>query len=144
MTRNSSESQIFFFFFSFFFFLGPHSRHMEVPRWGIKLELQLPAYATATATVLDPNFMYELHHSSQQGGSLTHWAGPGIKPASSWILVGFINHWAITGTPGSQIFNTNDRTPSFLLRSCQMRPCCRIQVWVLEQLCGLHKHHQNA
>ena len=23
-------------------------------------------------------------------GSLTHWAGPGFEPASSWILVGFI------------------------------------------------------
>ena len=31
--------------------------------------------------------------------SLTHWAGPGIKPASSWILVGFTNLWATTGTP---------------------------------------------
>ena len=24
---------------------------------------------------------------------------PGIKPASSWMLVGFINHWDMTGTP---------------------------------------------
>ena len=30
-------------------------------------------------------------------GSLTHWARPGIKP--SWFLVGFVNHWATTGTP---------------------------------------------
>ena len=34
-----------------FFFLGLHPHHMEVPRLGVKLELQLPAYATAT---LDP------------------------------------------------------------------------------------------
>ena len=32
------------------FFLGPHLQHMEVPRLGVKLELQLPAYTTATAT----------------------------------------------------------------------------------------------
>ena len=32
-------------------------------------------------------------------GSLTHWASPGIEPASSWILVGFVNHWATIGTP---------------------------------------------
>ena len=32
-----------------FFFLEPHPRHMEVPRLGVKLELQLPAYTTATA-----------------------------------------------------------------------------------------------
>ena len=31
--------------------------------------------------------------------SLTHWARPGIVPASSWMLVGFVNHWATTGTP---------------------------------------------
>ena len=31
--------------------------------------------------------------------SLTHWARWGIKPASSWILVGFLSHWATTGTP---------------------------------------------
>ena len=30
--------------------------------------------------------------------SLTHWMRPGIKLASSWILVGFITRWAIVGT----------------------------------------------
>ena len=34
----------------FFSFLGLRSQHMEIPRLGIKLELQLLAYATATAT----------------------------------------------------------------------------------------------
>ena len=34
----------------FFFFLGPHQRHMVVPRLGVEAELQLPAYTTATAT----------------------------------------------------------------------------------------------
>ena len=34
----------------FLLFLGPHVRHMEVPGLGVKSELQLPAYATATAT----------------------------------------------------------------------------------------------
>ena len=33
-------------------------------------------------------------------GSLTRWARPGIEPAPSWILVGFVNHWATTGIPG--------------------------------------------
>ena len=31
--------------------------------------------------------------------SLTHWGRPGIQPASSWRLVGFVNHWATKGTP---------------------------------------------
>ena len=34
----------------FFCFLGLHSRNMEVPRLGIKLELQLLAYAIAHST----------------------------------------------------------------------------------------------
>ena len=33
----------------YFCFLGPHPGHMEVPRLGVKWELQLPAYTTATA-----------------------------------------------------------------------------------------------
>ena len=31
-------------------FLGSHRRHLEVPRLGVDLELELPAYTTATAT----------------------------------------------------------------------------------------------
>ena len=49
----------------FIIFLGPHSRHMEVPRVGVQSELQLMAYATATAT-LDPSCLCDLHHSSWQ------------------------------------------------------------------------------
>ena len=36
-----------FFFFFFFWLFGPHSQHMEVPRLGVKSELQLPTYTTA-------------------------------------------------------------------------------------------------
>ena len=35
--------------FFFFVFLGPHPWHTEVPRLGVELELQLPAYTTITA-----------------------------------------------------------------------------------------------
>ena len=38
---------------------------MEVPRLGVELELQLPAYTTAMATQ-DPSRICDLHHSSQQ------------------------------------------------------------------------------
>ena len=54
-----------FFFFFFFIFLGPHPWHMEVPRLGVDSELQLPACATATAT-LDLSRVCDLHHSSRQ------------------------------------------------------------------------------
>ena len=51
-------------FLDFFFnFLGPHLRHMEVPRLGVKLELQLLAYVTATP---DPSHICDLHQSSWQ------------------------------------------------------------------------------
>ena len=50
----------------FFFFLGLHLQHMEVPRLGVKSEMQLPAYTTATA-MPDPSYSCNLHCSSQQG-----------------------------------------------------------------------------
>ena len=49
----------------FFFFLGPRLQHMAVPSLGVKSELQLPAYTTATA-MSDPSHICNLHHSSQQ------------------------------------------------------------------------------
>ena len=36
--------------FIILFFVGPHPWHMEVSRLGVKLELQLQAYTTGTAT----------------------------------------------------------------------------------------------
>ena len=51
-----------FFFFSF---LGLHLWHMQVSRLGVELELQLPAYTTATATQ-DPSRGCHLPLSSRQ------------------------------------------------------------------------------
>ena len=51
--------------FLIFWFLGPHLWHVKVPRLGIKVELQLPAYTTTTATP-DLSCLCELHHSSWQ------------------------------------------------------------------------------
>ena len=51
------------FCFVLFFFSGLQPRHVEVSRLGVKLELQLPAYATATA-MLDLSGVCNLHHSS--------------------------------------------------------------------------------
>ena len=49
----------FLYCFVLFCFLGLHLWHMEVPRLGVKLELQLPAYATATA-MPDPRPVWDL------------------------------------------------------------------------------------
>ena len=49
----------------FFCFLRPHPWHMEVPRLGVELELQLLVYATATVAQ-DPSRICNLHHSTRQ------------------------------------------------------------------------------
>ena len=46
-------------------FGGPQPQHMEVPRLGVRSELQLTAYTTATAT-RDLSRTGDLHHSSRQ------------------------------------------------------------------------------
>ena len=66
--------------FFFFFRAVPAAYGSSWAR--VELELQLPAYTTALS-----NTRY-----------LIHWARPGIEPASSWVLVGFITCWATGGT----------------------------------------------
>ena len=48
-----------------FCFLGLHLQHMEVLRLGVKSELQLLAYAIATAKWY-PSHVCSLHHNSRQ------------------------------------------------------------------------------
>ena len=58
---------------------------MEVPGLQVESELQLPAYATATATP-DASRVCNLQHSSLQLQILNP-QRPRIKPKSSWIQV---------------------------------------------------------
>ena len=67
---------------------------MEVPKLGVESELQLPAYPTATP---DPSRLQSTPWPTE---------GPGIEPASSWVLVVFItteSQWELQ----KQIFNVN-------------------------------------
>ena len=50
-------------------FLGQHPRHMEVPRLGVKSELQLPAYTIAT----DAGSELHLWSTPQLPETLDHW-----------------------------------------------------------------------
>ena len=70
--------------FLFDCFLGLHLQHMEVPRPGVEVELQLPACATASAT-WDPRCICNLRHSSCQG-----WILNPLSEArdQTWILMG--------------------------------------------------------
>ena len=75
---------------NFCFFLRLHLQHIEFPGLGVESELQLPAYATATA-MPDLSHVCNPHHSSRQHWIINPLSGPGIKPTSLWILVGFIS-----------------------------------------------------
>ena len=88
-------------FLSFFFFLtlGPHLRHMEVPRLGVQLELQLLVYTIATAA-RDLSHICDLHHSSQQCCVTLNPLGEArdrthVLMDTSWVHF----HWATMGTP---------------------------------------------
>ena len=103
---------IFFFFFGF---LGPHPRHMEVPRLGVQSELELLAYTTATAT-WDPSHVCNLHHSSRQRRILNPLrVRPGIEPTTSWFLVRFVDYCATTGTPVFFFFDQGKNALHILL-----------------------------
>ena len=78
-----------FFFLPSFFVLRAAPVAYVSSQVGVESELQLPASTPATA-VWDPSFVCYLHHSSRNARSLTHGMRPGIEPASSWILVGFV------------------------------------------------------
>ena len=62
---------------------------MEIPRLGVKSNLQLLAYTTATAT-WDPSQFYDLQHSSQQRWVLNPLSEARDGTTSSWILVRFV------------------------------------------------------
>ena len=71
---------------------------MEVSRLGIELELQLwPMLQPQQHWIQAASAAYIAARGTTR--SLTHW---GIKPSSSWILVGFLTHWATMETPNSR------------------------------------------
>ena len=82
-----------------------HLQHMEVPRLGIQMELQLLAYAVAAVTP-DLSRTCDLHHTSWQ-----HWI---LNPLSrardrTCILMGTSQvhyRWATRGTPGAHNFKS--------------------------------------
>lgn len=72
--------------FILFSFLLPHLQLMEVPRWGVKSELQLQACATASA-MPDP-------YSTEQGQGLNSYPH----------YFEFLTHWTPTGTPDEAFY----------------------------------------
>ena len=64
---------------------------MEVARLGVEWSWSCSSRPTPQPEQREIRAM-STHHTTAQGnaGSLTHWMRPGIKPASSWMLVRFI------------------------------------------------------
>ena len=60
-------------------------------------------------------------------GSLTHWVRPGIEPTSSWILVQFINCWAMKGTSGWLSKLRKAKSSYLSIRPAQPRPM--VSMW---------------
>ena len=71
-------------------FLGPQVGHLEFPRLGVQLELQLPAYTTATV-MPELNHICDLYHSSRQRWIFNPQSRAWIQPESSWIPVRFLS-----------------------------------------------------
>ena len=75
-----------FFFFSRL--LGLNLWHMEVPRLGVGLDIQLHHSRNSVGSGVHLRTTPQLMGNA---GSLTHWMRPGIETASSWIPVGFVS-----------------------------------------------------
>ena len=90
-------------FLSFCFFFSAVPLHMDIPRLGIESELQLPPYASTTATP-DPCYICNLHHSAQQCQILNP-----LSRARVWIHIlmhtsRVHDHWATRELQGSFLF----------------------------------------
>ena len=87
-----------FCFVLVFVFLGLHTWHMEVPRLGVQSELQLPAYARATATP-DSSHVCDPHHSSQQHQILNPVSEARNRTCNLMVPSQIHFHCATMGTP---------------------------------------------
>ena len=83
------------------------SWHMEVPRVGVKLELQLPAHAIATATQ-DRSLVGDLHHSSWQCWILNPWS-----EARDQIQVHMDTSWIRFAVPQRELLAIFEKLPCY-------------------------------
>ena len=88
---------LFFFYFFIFYFLGPHLWHMRFPGLGLNQSCCCrPTPQPWQYRIQAVSATYTTAHGNAR--SLPHWVRPGMEPATSWFLVGFVNLCATTGT----------------------------------------------
>ena len=93
-----SFSSFFFFFFCLF---RVAMRHMEAKgQMGATAASLYHSHSKFRTRATSAT--YTTAHGT--AGSLTHWARTGIEPVPAWMLIRFINCWAMTGTPGCDFF----------------------------------------
>ena len=93
-----------------YFMATPAACSQEVPslgagRWAPAADL----CHSHSNTGSEPHLTYTTARGN--AGSLTHCERPGIKPTSSWILVGFLTHWAAMRTLRLCISNRCPKIP---------------------------------
>ena len=71
---------------------------MEIPRLGVELEPQLPAYTTATA-MQNPSHICHLHNGSQQHQILNPLGEAREQTHNLMDASQICFHWAMMGTP---------------------------------------------
>ena len=133
----SVEWHILFYFLFYFVFLGLYPWHMEVPRLGVELELQVPDYASVTAT-WDPSHVCDLHHSSQQCQILNLLSK--VRDQTCILMDTSRVHycWTITETPWHILFLKNQYGVPVMVQQKQIRlGSMRLQVQSLASLGGL-------
>ena len=109
---------VFFFSLLFFFSPGLHPYHMEVARLGVKLELQLLAYTTATATPVLSRIC-DLYHSSRQ----RRFPNPLSESKDQTCILMDTSRihfpYAVTGTPCLVLFLSSWGMPQFFVKKCE-------------------------
>ena len=105
----------------FIVFSGLHLQHMEVPRLGVRLELLLPAYTTATTTP-DLSHVGDLQHSSRQHQILNPLSEARDQTLNLMVPSRIRFHCATTGTPSPRFLASDSFTygPCIVGRTCSV------------------------
>ena len=83
-------------FFFFFFFKAASVAYGSSPARG---QIRAAAASYRHSYTRSQLCLWPTLQAHGNAGSLTYWARPEIKPTSSWILAGFLMHWATMETP---------------------------------------------